>query len=227
MCQQFESLQKGGRPKKVQHTTGRPRNDSPRNCIKHIRAIAPPAIVSAVHSKPTVCEEHQPVNHKELQCPICYNLLQCPVELVDCRTVVCAECCCKWLRQNTNINCPHCYSDHLSDFSTLRPASSLLLGLLASLCVICVECKSHMRLDTYSEHVDSGCQSNSTSASQDSPDTSVDEILSRPLSTPLTPVEVRLQTRLAKRSLAASPEDNVLKIKTGGQVILMHISMHM
>ena len=84
-----------------------------------------------------------------------------------------------------------------------------------------------MRMDTYSKPVDSGCQTCSTLASQDSPDTSVDNILSHSLSTPLTPVEVRLQTRLAKRSLAASPEDNILKIKTSGQVILMHINMHM
>ena len=33
-------------------------------------------------------------------------------------------------------------------------------------------------------------------------------------------IEQKLQGRLAKRSLAASPEENVLKIKTGGQVSL-------
>lgn len=76
-----------------------------------------------------------------------------------------------------------------------------------------------MRQDTYSAHIDSSCQSCSSS-SQDSPDTSIDEIMSRPLSTPLTAVEQKLQSRLAKRSLAASPEENVLKIKTGGQVSL-------
>ena len=227
VCQQFELIKKGGRPKKVQHTAGCPRNDSPRYCIQKIRAIAPPAIVPTLNSNLTICEEHKHINQKELQCPICYDLLQSPVELVNCGTVVCAECCCKWLRENTNINCPCCYSNHLLDFHTVRSASPLLLGLLASLCVICVKCGSHMRMDTYSKHVDTGCQTCSTSASQDSPDMSVDNILSRSLSTPLTPVEVRLQTRLAKQSLAASPEDNILKIKTGGQVILMHINMHM
>ena len=49
-------------------------------------------------------------------------------------------------------------------------------------------------------------------------DTTVENILSQSLSTPLTPVELRLQSKLAKRSLATSPDDHILKIKTGGQV---------
>ena len=223
VCQQLELLKKGGRPKKAGQTTGRPSNDSPRYCEKKIRAIAPSAIVSPLHSKPAICEEHKLVNYQELQCPICRNILVRPIELVDCRNVVCADCCCKRLQQNTITKCPCCHDEHISDFSTIRPASSLVLGLLASLCVVCIKCSEHMRMDLYSKHIESGCQSSSTSTSQDSPNTSVDEILSRSLSTPLTPVEVRLQSRLAKRSLAASPEDNLLRIKTGGQVIIINI----
>ena len=74
--------------------------------------------------------------------------------------------------------------------------------MLASVCVVCTECGAHVRRDAYSEHVESACQIQSTVSSQDSPDTSIGEILGRATSTPLTPVEVRLQSRLVKRSLA-------------------------
>ena len=75
-----------------------------------------------------------------------------------------------------------------------------------------------MRRDAYSEHVESGCQTQCSATLQDSPDTSIGELLNRTTSTPLTPVEVKLQSRLVKRSLASSPEDNILHVKTGGQV---------
>ena len=71
-----------------------------------------------------------------------------------------------------------------------------------------------MRQDSYSEHLASLCQS-SSSPSQDSRDTSVGEIMSRPLSTPLTAIQQKLQSRLAKRSLAASREKNILKLRRG------------
>lgn len=219
VCQHFESVQKGGHPKRAHHTTGRPRNDSPRYCIQD---IALPALMSAQHPDVVVCKEHQVVDLREIECPICYNTLQRPVELVDCSTMVCTDCCCTWLEYNTNTNCPCCHGDHLCSFSSIRQASPLILSILASLCVVCGKCGEHIRQDTYSENVDSSCQGCSNTSTQDSPDTSIDEIMSRPLSTPLTAVEQKHQNRLAKRSLAASPEENILKIKTGGQVIFYY-----
>ena len=143
LCQHFEAVRKGGRPKKSPHTTGRPRSDGTRYCIQHIRSIAPSAVVSH-HTTPAICAAHQVVDQRELTCPTCLDLLQRPVELVECRTVVCSNCCCTWLQHNTNTNCPCCFSDHLRDFSTVRPASPLLLNLLASVCVVCTECGAHM-----------------------------------------------------------------------------------
>lgn len=46
----------------------------------------------------------------------------------------------------------------------------------------------------------------------------ISDVLSQPVNSPLTPVERQLQTTLAKRSLATSPEENLLVMKTGGQV---------
>ena len=216
VCQYYDSLRRGGRPRKGQRTPGRPSHNSPRYCSQNILAIAPPSFVLAHHNNPSICEEHQVVDLKELYCPICCDILQSPVELVDCRAVVCAECCCSWLQHCDETSCPCCYSDHLKDFSTVRPASKLVLSLLGGLCVICGECCRHVRMKDYSQHIiiDGGCKTHHNSHPKDS----VEEILSRPVTTPLTSVELKLQTKLTRRSLAASPEENVLRIKTGGQV---------
>ena len=215
VCVHYDTVRKGGRPKKVCRTPGRPPNNSPRYCAENIQAIAPPSFVLAHHTHPRICEEHQTIDLNELCCPICCEVLNSPVELIDCQATVCADCCCSWLQHCQVTSCPCCYSDHLQDFSTVRPASQLVLSLLGSLCVICGECMGHVRLETYSQHVEAGCTVNSNTPSQD---TTVEDILSQSLTTPLTPVELRLQSKLAKRSLATSPDDNILRIKTGGQV---------
>ena len=219
VCQHFSTLQKGGRPRKVGYATGRPSHNGPRYCAQNIQAIAPPAFVYTHHAPPQICERDQAVDVRQLECPICGNLLQSPVELVTCGNIVCANCCCSWLRHSKGTSCPCCYSCHLEDFTTVRQASALTVSLLASVCVICGACGSHMRQDTYSKHIDSGCKSNGASSPSSSPvDTSVENMLNRDITTPLTPIELKLQSRLAKRSLATSPDDNILKIKTGGQV---------
>lgn len=56
----------------------------------------------------------------------------------------------------------------------------------------------------------------------------VQDVMQRPLDSPLLPSEEHLQSRLAKRSLASSPEDSVLKVITGGQVTncALHINVN-
>ena len=208
VCRHYSMIQKGGRPKKMKCTPGRPATTSPRYCVQHIEAVAPHPLICPEDVTPHICQDHQIVHLRQLQCPICCDVLQRPIELMECRSLVCMKCC-----QSPDTNCPCCYGDHLRDFTTARPASSLILSLLGDLCVICEQCKGHVKLSTYHQHVHSGCQSCYASPS------SVDDVINRPLSAPLTPVEHRLQTCLAKRSMAISPEENILKIKTRGQVI--------
>ena len=201
--------------RKGQHTPGRPPSKSPRYCIQQILKIAPSTFVLEHHTTPRICDVQQVVELEELQCPICCDILRSPVELTDCRSVVCAECCCSWIDYCEDTSCPCCYSDHLKDFNTVRPASQLLLTLLGGLCVICSVCERHVRLELYNQHIHNGCQIYHNSPPQD---TTIDEILSRPITIPLTSVEQKLHIKLAKRALASSPEENVLKIKNGGQV---------
>ena len=97
VCQHHDTLRKGGRPRKGQRTPGHPPSKSPRYCIQHILKIAPSTFVLEHYTTPRICDEHQVVELEELQCPICCDILRSPVELTDCRSVVCAECCCSWI----------------------------------------------------------------------------------------------------------------------------------
>jgi hypothetical protein len=116
-----------------------------------------------------------------------------------------------------------CYDHHLREYSTgISSASTLVLHLLGSLCVICGRCQSHVQLDAHSEHAKSGCTTHTHHVSSDS---SVDDVLRKPLTSPLTPVEQKLQTSLARRSMSGSPEE-VLQMKTGGRVCTYSCIMH-
>ena len=214
VCQHYQSFQQRGRPKKVKHTAGRPPIISPRYCIDHVHAVAPPPLAPLTEVI-NVCVQHPHVALPELTCLICCEVLRCPVELVTCRSVVCAKCLCSWLQHSDKLACPCCYNHHLNEYSTgIRSASSLTLHLLGELCVICERCQGHVQLESYNDHVRSNC---TTHSRQVSSATSVVDVLRQPLTSPLTPVEQKLQTSLARRSLSDSP-DEVLQMKTGGRV---------
>ncbi len=207
VCQHFNLILRGGRPKKAKRTPGRPPTISTRYCIERIREVAPPPLIPP-HQPISVCEVHVHLPLSELNCPICCDLLNQPVELVTCRSTVCAECLCTWVQYNQFV-CPCCYDNHLKDFSTIKQAAPLVVTSTGSLCVVCGKCKNHMQLSTYKDH---HCRPLTPVVS---PNTSVEDILHQPLSAPLTPIEQKLQTRLARRSLT---EESVLQLKTGGKV---------
>ena len=54
----------------------------------------------------------------------------------------------------------------------------------------------------------------------------IPNILSQPHNSPLTPLERELQTTLVKRSLATSPEENVMQLKIGGQVYTIECTLY-
>ena len=141
---------------------------------------------------------------------------------MSCQSVVCAECLCSWIQHSSDLACPCCYDHHLREYSTgIRSASTLILHLLGSLCVICGRYQSHVQLDAHTDHAKGGCTTHTHRVSSDS---SVEDVLRRPLTSPLTPVEQKLQTSLARRSMSGSPED-VLQMKTGGRVCTESFNM--
>lgn len=207
VCEQHTLILRGGRPKR-NHGAGRPTQISPRYCMDHIRAVAP-APLPLHHGD--ICEAHLTVPLSAVECPICCYILRSPVELVTCMNVVCAECLCSWLKQKNSLACPCCFIDHLQDFSTIRQAAPLVVTLL---CVVCGECKDHVKLTTYCDH---NCQP----AMGVLPHTNIDDLLNQSVTTPLTAIEQKLQTSLVRRSLSTSSE-NILQLKTGGKVLIIH-----
>ena len=210
ICQHISKVQRGGSKKKVK--AGRPARVSCQSAIRHIRSTAPPSLVTDASSH-TYTAGDSPVAMSDLECPICSNILDQPVELITCRSHVCAACCCEWLKVSDTLSCPCCYIDHFHDFSSIRQGSTLILKLLGGLRTVCRECSQVVKVADYHTH---SCKHSIESPSE----LRVQEVLQRPLNVPLTPVECKLQASLAMRSLTVSPEENILQIRTGGQVYI-------
>lgn len=207
VCLHYQALQRGGRPKKAKRP-GRPPTASPRYCIDRVHDIAPPPLI--LPDQPIkICDVHLHLPLSELNCPLCNDILNQPIQLVSCGSVVCAQCMCRSLEhQQANVVCPCCNTDHIKHFTSIREAPSLVVSSLKSLCVVCERCSSHTPLGTYKEH---HCTPQAVS-----PNTSIEDVLDQPLSTPLTSIEQKLQTSLARRSMTG---EKVLKLKTGGKVM--------
>ena len=90
-----------------------------------------------------------------------------------------------------------------------RPNLQLLSGLLVS-----CTCGERVSNGNFAAHARGECNTSVTVSAQ----STVHDVLSKPKDSPLTPLEMELQTTLAKRSLATSPEQCLLQMKTGGQV---------
>ena len=153
VCEHYSGMQRGGRPKKVKKTPGRPPTVNPWSCISHVEAVAPPPFVPSDDSI-TLCSTHQPDSLSDIYCPLCSDILKSPIELVTCGYIVCAPCLSRWLIcREDDLSCPSCYSDHLRDFTTIRQAPPIVNAMLGNLCVICPKCKQHTKLHLYKTHI--------------------------------------------------------------------------
>ena len=210
-CLRAKQAQKGGRPAKHK---GRPPAVSRRSATAHIHSIAPPSYTHTVqdHSPTYSTPPQYGVTLADLTCHQCQNVLDQPIKLTSCGSFVCAKCLIKWLSQcDDTLPCP-CCSGHLRDFSTME-AAPLIQKLLGGLLVTCA-CGKKVMKESYATHRENGCHTEPEELHA----VSVKDILVLPPNTPLTAIERELQTSLAKRSLATSPDDSLLRMKTGGQV---------
>ena len=204
ICEDYTSHAFGGRPHKNTYTPGRPKNSSALSALRHIRSVAPPSL-----------GQRDALTHRgnSFECPICQEVLQRPMELTKCGSVVCAECLCQWLREPREqwSACPCCYSVHLDDLESIKPASDIVLKALGCMEVSCALCSKRGLMKNHKAHVDSNCQSGDfTPAPIDA-----SQLLSRPPDQPLSPLEERVQSSLIKRSMHSG---STLHVKTGGQV---------
>ena len=213
VCSHIASVQRGGAKKKSKG--GRPAEGGCQSVIRHIMSIAPPSFFPSASSSSQIysADGGSPVTLADLECPICLNILDRPLELTTCGSIVCADCCCEWLKVANTLSCPCCYGDHLRTFSTIRSGPTLVLKLVGGLQTECRECNQVVKVANYHAH-------NCDTCTQSPSEVRVEDVLQRPLSVPLTPIERKLQSSLARRSMATSPEENILQIRTGGQVYI-------
>ncbi|KAL5502641.1 hypothetical protein EMCRGX_G009446 [Ephydatia muelleri] len=87
----------------------------------------------------------------QLKCQLCSNLLTQPLEL-PCSALVCTKCIVEWVAATGAENCPCCSDDGPLLSSRIRPASNLILLLLADILVHCVSCSRDVKADAYEAH---------------------------------------------------------------------------
>ncbi len=200
------------RPTKKKKVAGRPSKFSFRTAINHINEIAPTTLLPC-----DVKQQIQPVSQDssclvELTCPLCIDLVDSPIELCACRSIVCTKCLLDKIERSASIQCPVCDESHLNDLEGIQRPSSLVMSILGELPIVCALCSAHMQLGMYKEHRQSECQRHVLQV------VTVDELLNKPLDSPLLPAEEKLHTQLTKRYMATSTHENILQVKTGGQV---------
>jgi hypothetical protein len=96
---------------------------------------------------PPTSTEHSPQNFTtppqygvtldELTCSICRNVLDQPIELTKCGSVVCASCISRWLLEcDESLPCPCCHRT-LYNTEDIRRAQAVIQQLLGGLQVSC------------------------------------------------------------------------------------------
>ena len=130
VCIRVSTHSVGGRPKKQVYTPGRPPMGSVHTIVKHISMIAPPSL----YERGTIKS-----NNHILDCPICLDIPDRPIELKHCGSLLCADCLCQWLHTSKCPTCPCCFSEHISELDIEIP-SPVTLRALSGLEVTCCHC---------------------------------------------------------------------------------------
>ena len=151
VCDHFEKVSTGGRPKKSKRRhSGRPATISTRSAVDHIHSIAPPSFFPT-HEAPAreVTQlDSTSVVTAELVRKLCSRILDQPVQLTECNNLVCMNCISKALEESGDLLCPCCNGDHVRDFSTLVHPTSVVMTVLGDHKVTCSLCKNSIASGT-------------------------------------------------------------------------------
>ena len=215
VCQNFDHLAKGGGQSRKDKCAGRYSGEPVKSILKHIQSVAPESFLPSDESVPQY--ESKPLM-SQLSCSICSMVLNQPVELA-CGSIVCACCCRQWIKLSKppSIPCPSCYDDELNS-STIRSPPPLLVTLLSDLLLHCAKCGKLVKTSKYLKHTESNCEQFTQPVMNSPSKVTLKDVLSKPVSTPATPMERRVTEHLVRRLLDESPEENIIKVPTRGQV---------
>ena len=133
----------------------------------HIHRIAPHPLVPFFNVMP------RSSYWKKAECPLCLNLLNSPIELVTCGSILRSQCCSSWLQV---------YGGHLNDIKTIRQECYLVQDMLKAILILCSKCDRKVHLTKYAAHLESGC-------SYVPVDPAIQCILDQPIDEPLSHIE--------------------------------------
>lgn len=136
VCQHFRKSTRGRKQKKA--SAGRPSAHLV-ELITSIKDQAPPSLNLDFTLRERLSQH--PSTDEDLKCPICHLLLDSPVMLTACNTLVCLTCCVGHLYTHTDLSCPCCGEAHTIDSSTVIPASPVILKLLKGIKLPCERCQ--------------------------------------------------------------------------------------
>lgn len=145
----LNSLKRPGRPKKAKNR-GRPASNS--KILLH-KAISNSAHTSNTNPKEYVFYTTSPVARKDIECPLCCNVLCEPVQL-DCGEIVCSGCCHQWVEAASQPSCPCCYRGHPFTPASIRQAPSIITTVLDSVIITCNKCNHNLQAGEHLRHLD-------------------------------------------------------------------------
>ena len=207
-CTAAEAKKHGGRPKKVQ-IAGRGR---PSLVIQHIRDIAGECLSGGHQLKPDCFVAPKSVDIHNLLCCVCQMVVDCPVEVVLCRHLVCLDCCISSLHGCTEFHCPACDCYSPVDKTSFTRVAPVVQQLLEGMQLQCPACNQVTHLGKLKQHQQSGCK---THIRVHEP--TAHEIIHQAANTPPTELEQRAAAGVLRRMLTQEGE-RVVALPTGGRV---------
>ena len=209
VCNNFDRLAKGGGQNRKDKGGGRYPGETARLVKQHILSVAPQLFLPVEDCEPRY--QSMPLI-SQLSCSICSLVLNQPVELA-CGSTVCAGCCLQWIKSTKlpGIPCPCCCDDELNS-STVKPPAPLLISLLSDLLLTCYKCGKPVKAGKYTKHTESKCELFSEPTVNSPSRVTLKDVLTKPLSTPATPMERRVTEHLVRRLLDESPEERVIRV---------------
>ena len=115
--------------------------------LRRICEIAPADVAEQVLAMDNFDEAINP-NVKACQCPICKNLVRCPVMITKCQHIFCAECLVTSL--SSELNCAVCKIDVDPETTDIQPAQ-LAFTIVCNLLVFCT-CGEKIKLQFLSHY---------------------------------------------------------------------------
>ncbi len=154
----------------------------------------------------------------KISCCICCEVVRNPVQL-SCGQTICCDCCCKSIQYAYSLQCPCCYGHTLSS-KTISSPSPLLISILDESIVLCIRrCGKMVQFQDYSNHLNCNCKTHYVNTNSPSKVT-LKDVLSKPTSSPATPVELKAAQHLVRRLMqhGEGSSSGVIKVPTSGQV---------